>query len=128
MGQAPSFFYFPTRLGDRVISDCELKHVVEKEKEKDEGQIESWGRERKHRERPHERLREHTWEEREITIEAEEGVGGGADFLLHGEVVIQGHLLHPCHQAFIRVHCSHTEGNQQHVQTCHQHAENKILY
>jgi hypothetical protein len=37
----------------------------------------------------------------ELTIEAKERISGGARFLLHSKVVIQGHLLHPCHQAFI---------------------------
>jgi hypothetical protein len=39
--------------------------------------------------------------EAELTIEAEEGISGGARFLFHSKVVIQGHLLHPRHQAFI---------------------------
>ena len=40
----------------------------------------------------------------ELTVEAEECADGGAHFLLHFEVVVQGHLLHPRHQALIRVH------------------------
>jgi hypothetical protein len=39
-----------------------------------------------------------------LTVEAEERADRGAHFLLHFEVVIQGHLLHPCHQALIGVH------------------------
>lgn len=39
-----------------------------------------------------------------FTVESKEGADGGAHFLLHGEVVVQGHLLHPRHQALVRVH------------------------
>jgi hypothetical protein len=55
-----------------------------------------------------------------FTIEAKEGVCGGTHFLLYFEVVIQGHLLHPCHQAFICIHCSHaitTVSSNKHVIT-----------
>ena len=39
-----------------------------------------------------------------VTVEAEEGADGGAHLLLHREVVVQGHLLHPRHQALVGVH------------------------
>lgn len=40
-----------------------------------------------------------------VTIEAEEGIGGRAHFLLHLKMVIQRHLLHSCHQTLVRIHC-----------------------
>ena len=39
-----------------------------------------------------------------LTIEAKEGVCGGSHFLLHCEVIVKGHFLHPRHQALIRIH------------------------
>lgn len=58
----------------------------------------------------------HICVEIKFTIEAEEGIDGGAYYLLHREVVVQRHLLHPCHQAFIRVHCMRsTKQHQEHV-------------
>lgn len=59
---------------------------------------------------PQEKPPEERERERVFTVEAEEGVGGGADFLLHCEVVVQGHLLHPRHQALVRVHWSPPQG------------------
>jgi hypothetical protein len=47
-----------------------------------------------------------TLDARLVTVEAEEGADGGAHFLLHREVVVQRHLLHPRHQALVRVHWS----------------------
>ena len=44
--------------------------------------------------------------ETKFTIESKKGIGRRAHFLLHLEVVVQGHLLHSCHQAFICIHCS----------------------
>lgn len=41
------------------------------------------------------------------TIKAKKSIGGRAHFLLHCEMIIQGHFLHPCHQAFISIHCNH---------------------
>jgi len=80
------------------------------EKEKAEGQ--NHGNEKGHRrERPTREGVIEVLKETELTIEAEEGVGGGADLLLHCKVVIQGDLLHPCHQAFICVHCSRKTSN-----------------
>lgn len=79
--------------------------MAEKKKEKAEGQRHAWRRERAQL-APRPPPQEKASEERVFTVEAEEGVGGGADFLLHCEVVVQGHLLHPCHQAFVCVHCS----------------------
>jgi hypothetical protein len=46
------------------------------------------------------------WVRAWFTVESKEGADGGAHFLLHGEVVVQGHLLHPRHQALVRVHWS----------------------
>ena len=43
---------------------------------------------------------------RSFTIEAKEGISGGSHFLLNFKVIVQGHLLHPCHQAFVCIHCS----------------------
>lgn len=45
------------------------------------------------------------------TIEAEEGMGGGADFLLDSEMVVQRHLLKSCHHTLVRVHCKNIAGN-----------------
>lgn len=47
------------------------------------------------------------WEKEEFerTIEAEEGMCGGADFLLDREMVVQRHLLKSCHHTLIGVHC-----------------------
>lgn len=39
------------------------------------------------------------------TIEAKEGMSSGSRFLLCHEVVVEGHLLHPRHQALVCVHC-----------------------
>ena len=106
-------FYFIKRLWNRVSHYYELKHVVEKGKG---WGAESWKRESRTTEEltPHPtresaiwRAWEWGWKRRtELTVEAEEGVGGGAGLLLHCEVVIQGHLLHPRHQALVRVHWS----------------------
>lgn len=83
--------------------------MAEKKKEKAEGQRHAWRRERAQL-APRPPPQEKASEERVFTVEAEEGVGGGADFLLHCEVVVQGHLLHPRHQALVRVHWSPPQG------------------
>jgi len=40
------------------------------------------------------------------TIEAKEGMSSGSRFLLCHKVVVEGHLLHPRHQALVCVHCN----------------------
>lgn len=44
-----------------------------------------------------------------LTIESEEWVSRWSHFLLHTEVVIQGHLLEACQYAFIGIHYNHQD-------------------
>lgn len=46
-----------------------------------------------------------------LTIEAKEAIGSWPNTLLHREVVVQGHLLHLCHQALFTIHCDHKHKN-----------------